>query len=200
MSMAQGSESMSLIKSDLSKIDFDEVIKIDEEITNQYQFRFNVDLMRRDLTNKNPIVIIDTLGGSMEAAESMYKHIRIKLKGKKLVCLGVNTVASMGFNIMSRCDVKYSLYNTSYMMHDVYLILVQNCLMPTQIINLKFLRESLNKILPDINMFREINRKALNITRKEIDKISDAGDVSFKTPQLIEMKYLDDIVTIYQVD
>lgn len=153
-------------------------------------FAMNLEVRRPPIDDVK--VLINSPGGRTDAGDKMLVALRRYARDKKLICYGTGTVASMAFNIMSQCDVRIGAAHTEFMMHDPYRsydVKGQESFTRTY----KQMKEDLADLAGDVMRYREINRKALGLTKKQIDIISDKGDKEYTSQELLANGWLNRI-------
>ena len=181
--------------SDMAHIDLNtnKVAKVLGEVTEGSALLFNAQVAATDRIKGPLLVLIDTPGGEVEAGERMIDTIKVEQsRGVKVVCLVVNHASSMGFNILTHCDVRLALPGSFMLMHKIAIGGVDCMSVRCSAIHLRELADELDE---GDAPFAEANRKALHLTKYQYDQLADAQHV-FYPNELLFRHYLHGIASI----
>jgi ATP-dependent protease ClpP protease subunit len=172
------------------RAEFKHVVKvygtIDLGLAATIEFNLSQEVPRGDV-----LVLINSGGGYTHAGDRILDSIKAFAGKHRVVCLGISSVGSMAFNIMSNCDARYSVPETSFLMHDPYTLLPCKREDGLCSLTLRELHSHTDDLERDALRYREVNRKALNLTRSEINALCERGDTTYTPKELIENGYLN---------
>lgn len=132
------------------------------------------------------VLIVHSGGGSVtEGARILGMLMAERIKGTKLICVGVGMTHSMAFNIMSYCDSRYMTLGTTAVAHKV-------AIMPSdaQRWTVKHLREVAKSVEKYDEPWRTRNAKEMHLSLTEYDKAAD-DEREWTAEELMRIGYIN---------
>lgn len=137
------------------------------------------------------IVVINSPGGSVSEGDEIVQMLEQEkaANGNKIVCVVDGIAMSMGFNILSHCDVRYATERSLLLFHPQFVIELSGQLNP---VNLRKIADELE--LRD-RPYKEANMKALHMGEKEYD-INANKETVWHASTLLKRGFLKELVKI----
>jgi ATP-dependent protease ClpP protease subunit len=175
------------------------VAHIESKVDSACTRRLVADVKRTASIPGDRLVIIDTPGGSMREGDDMMTTLKAEqmLTGGRIVCVVKGSASSMGFNILSQCDVRLGTKKSRYMFHDLFF--EREVLYEYSRIRMEDLQSLLTELLKENARFYVLNAAAMNMSTDDLIKISSTRPETYWVPgTLLSRGYLTDIVELLE--
>ncbi len=160
------------------------------EVDDDLATNFYIEMLSTRKLPGSRVVIIDTPGGSTESGDRIIELMEAEKKaGVAQICVVTGMAASMGFNILSHCDIRLATLTSHLLFHNISIYL------PANMYPLNVLRAIAAKFKADQAKYDDLNRKLLGMDKAEYARHCDA-ETFWNAPQLVEMHYLHGIALI----
>jgi ATP-dependent protease ClpP protease subunit len=138
------------------------------------------------------VVYIDSGGGDAVAGLRLINALMVeRAAGTRLICVAVKDAHSMGFNLLSFCDVRLATAGTNSVVHKVE----SGEMPPGERWTAKNLRKMADIIDKIDEPYRQRNSKMMNLDLKHYDMYADAENM-WTAEQLLAIHYLDGIAKV----
>lgn len=132
------------------------------------------------------IVFIDSPGGFSAPGEKMYSYLKLEQEaGNRLVCVVLGSADSMAFNLLTRCDVRLTVYDTTSLVHKLRYYILPQCVSGCTSKVLQSLARGLDR---DDDTYRRANARAMRLSLPAYDKFAD-GETMWQADELIRRGY-----------
>lgn len=174
---------------DGSQLDTDKIVIINDEINRPAYYSY---LEQAVNTFKIPgprVIIINSPGGEVDSGRLIIDRIEEeKRTGVKMVCIGVDEVSSMAFNIMSHCDIRMAKKTTKFLVHKIRTYM-------QGVMTIERLRELADRLEKEDKEFSDLNAKLMHLSPKQYNKFAVA-ETYWSGTTLLKQKYLDALIDI----
>lgn len=141
------------------------------------------------------IVVIETDGGRQSDGEQMLSAIyKEKINGTRAICVVLSKAYSMGFNILTHCDVRLAQAKSQFLVHKLAFTKFPET---KNRITAKVLRALASSLDKDDEPYRQANAAAMNLSLQKYDLFAD-DESWWSAERLLEMKYLHGLAKIMQ--
>lgn len=131
------------------------------------------------------LIIINSPGGFVDAGVKMQDRINEeRASGVKIICYVDSRAHSMAFNILTNCDLRYSMSRSLMLVHKIRLM---NC--PDLALTGKNLRKIADELDKGDEPYRQANAKAMNMKLEEYDSFAD-DEITWRAITLKRLGYL----------
>lgn len=138
------------------------------------------------------VVVIDSPGGDVDAGQKLITVLLLEhALGTRIVCVVHNNAHSMGFNILSFCDVKLATAKSTMVVHKIAFGMIPPGIRGTAL-NLREMARELD--LADEPYILQ-NSKMMHLDRKHYNMYANREN-RWTAEQLLAMGYLDGIATV----
>lgn len=172
------------------------VITISGDIGNEKaeKLRYETQLFNTLGIPGNRLIIINSTGGFSSGGQAIIDLMAYEqMHGIKMICVVEEMAASMAFNVLSHCDVRFATPGTVLMFHAIAYVKIDGT--KNERLTSNRLRELAAKLEKDDEVFKAVNMKALDMSSKDYDMYADK-DHDWTPEALLKRKYLHGIVLL----
>lgn len=186
-----GAITLTNVEDSSEKVVSDRVVRIQGEITPETLEKFTKDLNETKDFAGDRVVLIDSIGGSVDSGAEMLKLLEKERKaGHRIVCVVERVAYSMAFNILSQCDLRLATPKALLLFHRVSMDLP-----PRRRYTAPVLRRIVEELEKSDEPYRHANSKALGMRLTEYDQFADQ-EVYWRAESLRKRGYLHQLVYI----
>ncbi len=138
------------------------------------------------------LILIDSPGGLVDDGDKMIALIDAEKKnGTRVVCVVTKSAASMAFNLLTHCDVRYAVPRAMLLFHPI----AANLPCGADRYTGKFLMQMAQHLIDGDQVFRLANSKALNMSLSDYDMFGE-NNTYWRAPTLLARGYLHALVLL----
>jgi ATP-dependent protease ClpP protease subunit len=165
---------------------------LDSDVDPMSAFKFALDMLVTNWRTGPRIIVIDSSGGLTEAGNNIIHSIEMeRAYGVRVICFVPQKAHSMGFNILTHCDLRLADPRARMLVHKVERVFPPVQEQRRTARNLRAIADNLDKT---DEPYRQANAKAMHLSLADYDNYAD-NETWWTAQRLLDMKYLHGFAT-----